>query len=149
MFVETMSTNFKRNRQFSLCGEIVFHSIVLEVDYFHIYLFEHNNWPQINMKHCVNVIKIMGRNIVGISYYFLLILTVYFLYQLLGLSENRQAILCKAIAKVYLHNYWWFRAIIPRAVCKEYSAPRHLCLFWKISEAKGHQESEKERKWSF
>lgn len=57
------------------------------------------------MKHCVNVIKIMDRNIVGISYYFLLILTVYCLYQPLGLSENRQAILCKAIAKAYLHNY--------------------------------------------
>lgn len=113
--------------QFSLCGEIVFYSIMLEVDYFHIYLFEQNNWPQINMKHCVNVTKIMGRNIVGLSYYFLLILTVYCLYQLLRLSENRQAILCKAIAKAYLHSYWWFRAIIPRAVCK-YSAQRHRCL---------------------
>lgn len=43
VFVETMSTNFKRNRQFSLREEIVFHSIMLEVDYFHIYLFEQNN----------------------------------------------------------------------------------------------------------
>lgn len=90
----------------------------------------------------------MGRNIIGIR--FLLISIVYYLYRRIELSENKQEILWRAIAKADLYNYWWFNTIIPRVVSIRSTSLQGIFVFsLKIQKQKYHQESEKERKQSF